>query len=106
MTPLHEVRRNEGFKGLRGAAAWSLDSYVHFRTVQTREKRDLIDRDEGIFNHTFLDSIASDSLKGSWTVQKDTTEGVAIIRSKLWPGYFAYHRLNSAIYGSLYIGNG
>lgn len=106
MTPIHEVRRNEGFKGLRGPAAFSLESYVHFRPVLSKEKRDLIDRDDGIFNHQFLDSLASDTLKGAWTVQKDTTEGVAIIRNKLWPGYYAYHRANSAIYGSLYIGNG
>lgn len=106
MTPLHEVRRNEGFKGLRGAAAWSLSSYAHFRVVLSKEKRDLVDRDEGIFNHQFLDVLSADPLKGAWSVVKDTTESVALLRNKLWPGYFAYHRLNSAIYGSLYIGNG
>ena len=106
MTPLREVRRNEGFKGLRGPAALALESYVHFRNVLTKEKRDLIDRDEGIYNSQFLESIASDPLKGAWTLQKDTTESVVIIRNKLWPGYYAYHRLNSQIYGGLYIGNG
>ena len=58
MTPLREVRRNEGFKGLRGQAAWGLESYVHFRGVLSKEKRDLIDRDDGIFNPNFLDSLA------------------------------------------------
>ena len=51
MTPIHEVHRNEGFKGLRGPKAFALESYVHFRQVLSREKRDLIDRDDGIFNH-------------------------------------------------------
>jgi radial spoke head protein 9 len=106
MTPLHEVRKNEGFKGLRGPSAIELENFVHFRRVLTKEKRDLIDRDEGIFNHQFLDSLASDPLKGAWTVQKDTTESVILLRNKLWPGYYAYHRLNSQIYGGLYIGNG
>ena len=50
MNPLREVRRNEGFKGLKGPTATNLDSYVHFRGVLSKEKRDLIDRDEGIFN--------------------------------------------------------
>jgi radial spoke head protein 9 len=106
MTPIHEVRRNEGFKGLRGASAWSLENYVHFRSVLCKKKRDLIDRDEGIFNNQFLDTLAQDSLKGAWSIQKDTSESVAIIRNKLWPGYYAYHRTNSPIYGSLYIGSG
>lgn len=104
--PIHEVRRNEGFKGLRGPAAFKLENYVHFRAVLSKEKRDLIDRDDGIFNPNFLDTLASDPLKGAWSIQKDTTESVAILRNKLWPGYYAYHRVASAIYGSLYIGNG
>lgn len=100
------MRRNEGFKGLRGPAAFKLENYVHFRAVLSKEKRDLIDRDDGIFNPNFLDTLSSDPLKGAWSIQKDTTESVAIIRNKLWPGYYAYHRVGSAIYGSLYIGNG
>ena len=40
--PIHEVRRNEGFKGLRGPAAFKLENYVHFRAVLSKEKRDLI----------------------------------------------------------------
>ncbi len=106
MNPLREVRRNEGFKGLRGPSATSLDNYVHFRGVLSKEKRDLIDRDEGIFNPQFLDLVSSDPLKGAWSVQKDTTDSTVIIRNKLWPGYYSYHRTNSSIYGGLYIGSG
>jgi radial spoke head protein 9 len=36
----------------------------------------------------------------------DTTGITAIIRNRLWPGYFGYHRSNSKIFGGLYIGNG
>jgi radial spoke head protein 9 len=106
MNPLREVRRNEGFKGLRGDAALHLSNYVHFRGVLSKEKRDLIDRDEGIFNNAFLDLVSSDLLKGAWSVQKDTTESTVLIRNKLWPGYYSYHRMNTSIYGGLYIGNG
>lgn len=105
-TPIHEVRRNEGFKGLRGDAAFKLENYAHFRPAATKEKRELIDRDDGIFNNNFLDSLSSDNLKDAWTIQKDITEGVAILRNILWPGYYAYHRAGTSIYGALYFGNG
>jgi hypothetical protein len=29
---------------------------------------------------------------------------VAILRNKLWPGYYAYHRANTSIFGGVYIG--
>jgi radial spoke head protein 9 len=35
MTPTHQVRRNEAFKGLRGDQATSLQNYLHFRNVQS-----------------------------------------------------------------------
>jgi radial spoke head protein 9 len=68
LTPIHEVRRNEGFRGLRGPAAFALESYAHFRAVLSKEKRDLIDRDDGIFNNNFLDTLAQDPLKGAWSI--------------------------------------
>lgn len=106
MTPLKEVRKNEGFKGLRGQAAFNIENYQHFRSVHSKEKREQIDRDEAIYNHQFLDDVVNDWPKGSWNVLKDTTESVAILRNKLWPGYYAYHRVNSPIFGGLYIGSG
>jgi len=33
MTPNHQVRRNESFKGLNKDEAGSLNSYMHFRNV-------------------------------------------------------------------------
>lgn len=68
MTPIREVRRNEGFKGLRGPEAFSLENYAHFRGVLSREKKELIDRDEGVFNHKFLDTLSQDPLKGAWSI--------------------------------------
>jgi radial spoke head protein 9 len=106
MTPLKEVRRNEGFKGLNKESAFVIESYQHFRKVQHKHKRDLIDRDESIYNSAFLDDSSLDYPKGTWSIQKDTTEQVAIIRNKLWPGYYAYHRVKTPIYGGVYIGNG
>lgn len=59
-----------------------------------------------MYNHDFLDSIAEDLPKNSWNAVKDTTETVATLRSQLWPGYYAFHRVRTPLYGSVYIGDG
>lgn len=74
MTPLKEIRRNEAFKGLSKEEGFVLESYQHFRKVHHKDKRDLIDRDEAIYNPTFLDDITLDYPKGTWNLLKDTTE--------------------------------
>ena len=38
MTPEHQVRRNEAFRGLTREDGMKLDSYLHFRNVQDAEK--------------------------------------------------------------------
>lgn len=106
LTPLHEVRKNEAFKGLTSESAFLEESYLHFRSAQTKEKKELNQKDDAIFRPDFLESIAQDDIRGSWSVQPDTTKSQAIIKSLLWPGYFAYHRLRSKIFGGVYIGDG
>jgi radial spoke head protein 9 len=106
MTPIKEVRRNDAFKGLSSQTAFQIESYQHFRKVVNRDKREQIDRDEGIYNHDFLDEIQTDYPKGAWNILRDTTQEVALIRSKLWPGYYGYHRVRTSIFGGVYIGNG
>ena len=106
LTPLHEVRKNEAFKGLDNETAFLEESYLHFRSAQTKEKKDLNQKDDAIFRQDFLESIAQDEIRGSWSVQPDTTKSQAIIKSLLWPGYYAYHKLKSKIFGGVYIGDG
>ena len=53
-----------------------------------------------------MDEVSEDMPKGTWNVLSDTSETVAILRNKLWPGYYAYHRVNSHIFGGIYYGNG
>lgn len=106
LTPLHEVRKNEAFKGLCKETAFLEESYLHFRSAQTKEKRDLNQKDDAIFRQDFLESIAQDDIRGSWSVQPDTTKSQVIIKSLLWPGYYAYHKLRSKIFGGVYIGDG
>lgn len=65
-----------------------------------------MERDDSVFKHDFLDSIDTDPIKGSWSLQLDTTGSVANLRSLLWPGYFAYHKIGTSLYGSFYCGDG
>jgi len=52
------VQMNEAFKGLNFAELESLDSYMHLRPCQQREKIDLCAREEDIFCFDFLDNAA------------------------------------------------
>ena len=42
----------------------------------------------------------------SWGVIYDASRTVATLRSQLWPGYFAYHRVRTPVHGAVYIGDG
>uniref|UniRef100_A0A7S3KNQ9 Radial spoke head protein 9 homolog n=1 Tax=Euplotes crassus TaxID=5936 RepID=A0A7S3KNQ9_EUPCR len=106
LTPLHEVRKNEAFKGLDHTNGFLEESYLHFRSAQIKDKKDLNQKDDAIFRSDFLESIADDEIQGSWSVQPDTTKSQVIIKSLLWPGYLAYHKLKSKIFGGVYIGDG
>ena len=106
LTPLKEVRKNEAFRGLKKDQAFKLESYLHFRKPLTKEKKDLNDRDDAIYNNAFLDDLSTDLPSGTWNILRDTTEQVVIVRSNLWPGFFTYHKVNTPAYGSVYIGTG
>lgn len=76
------------------------------RQVETQQKKDYIERQEAVYQDDFLDEVASDKPNQCWSLIKDTTGTVATLRNQVWPGYYAYHRANTHIYGSLYIGDG
>ena len=104
--PLEEVRRNEAFKGLKADEAFITSNYFHFRAPLLKKNVELNARKEGVYNHHFLDNADEDALKGNWSVLKDTMGTVAILRNKQWPGYYAFHKANTDIYGGFYVGNG
>ena len=98
---------NDAFSGLTVDKLSDLNSYMHVRPVEQKEKKELADREEDIFNHEFLDCVALDVPNSSWSVQKDPINPVLVtIRSRLWPGYYAYHRANTGQFGGIYIGDG
>jgi len=106
LTPKHEVQRNEAFRGLNSQQFLSLDNYSHFRVVQDASKREALEADDAIFNKRFLDEVIDDQPQGCWSVQKDGSGQVAVIRNNLWRGFTAYHRANSQEFGYVYVGDG
>jgi radial spoke head protein 9 len=106
MTPEHELRANANFYGLDTTSARAQANWLHFRAPITLHARRAIEDDMVVFNSSFLDTIESDSPSGSWTVQIDAKQRNSSLRSLKWPGYFAFHRLNSSVFGSAYIGDG
>jgi radial spoke head protein 9 len=104
---LGEVSPNEAFSGLPVDKLDDLNSYMHLRPVQQAEKKDLASREEDIFNHEFLDCVALDVPYCSWSCTRDPINPlVATLKSCLWPGYYAYHRANTGVYGGVYMGDG
>lgn len=106
LTPLHQVTCNEAFKGLKKGEASSLEGWQHMRQPQSQEQVLAIERLEAVYTDCFLDPVAKDKPNQCWSIIKDATESVSTLRSQLWPGYYGYHRCNTAIYGSVYIGDG
>jgi radial spoke head protein 9 len=106
ITPAHELSKNRAFAGLSRTDVKSLHYYLHFRNVQSKEKRLQLDRDDAIFTYDFLDPAEDDLPKPCWSVQIDNAKALVNVRSLLWPGYVAYHRACTARYGGIYIGNG
>lgn len=106
MTPEHEVRHNETFKGLTGADAMDLSNYVHFRNVQDGQKKSDLDLPTAPFNPHFLESANLDQPKGLWNLGQDDKKQTVTIRSLMWPGYMFYHRKGTNKFGSFYNGDG
>lgn len=80
-TPLQEVTSNEGFKGLSKDEAFNLANWQHFRRVETEDKKDLVLRNEAVYNPDFLDAVDGDKPNHCWSVIPDATGTVATLRS-------------------------
>jgi radial spoke head protein 9 len=106
ITPGNELTRNKSFSGLLLSQVKDIKNYGHFRPVELEEKRDMIDRGDGLNAFDFFDPIEKDTPKGSWSLVTDPSGSLACLRSQLWPGYFAYHLAGSQRYGGVYIGDG
>jgi len=106
MLPTNEIRRNDLFDGLSSDEIGKIENYFHFRKIESQNKKDMIDMGKAVFDFSFLDSLSDDELKCGWSIQTDSSKSVSNIRSIVWPGYFAYHKANSDLFGGVYIGYG
>lgn len=106
MTAQHQVRRNEAYKGLPEKDSGNINQYLHFRNVQTEEKKKALDEPNAPFNTNFLESIAEDQPKGCWNLQSDMVSTNVLGRSLLWPGYHFYSNSYTGKFGGVYIGDG
>ena len=106
MMPINELRRNDLFEGINSEDLEKKEKYVHFRPVENQEKKDKIAMGKAVLDFEFLDSIADDPIKDSWSIHVDSTKTTSSLRSLVWPGYFAYCKANSDQFGGVYIGYG
>ena len=106
MLPINEIRRNDLFEGLTSEEIDKLENYFHFRKIECQNKKDMIDMGKAVFDFSFLDCLCDDELKCGWSIQTDLAKSVSNIRSIVWPGYYAYHKSNSDLFGGVYIGFG
>jgi radial spoke head protein 9 len=106
LTPAHELRFDQSFRGLSIEEANSLQNWQHFREPQTEEKKLAIQNEDAIFHKNFLDGLAEDKPKGCWSVQSDDSKANVTVRNLLWPGFLAYHEARTGVFGYSYFGNG
>lgn len=101
----HEIRPNTCFFGLNKENVGDMGKWMHFRKVSEQKQKEL-QEDNAVFRTDIFDSIVDDTVKGSWSLQLDSSKTACNIRSLLWPGYFASHQGGSNLYCGVYIGNG
>ena len=93
LTEMHEVRRNNAFRGLPEHEAFSIHNYSHFRNVQERTKLANLMKDDAVFQRDFLDEACNSETKGAWSIVRGSTRcNIAVVRNHEWPGYTAFHK--------------
>ena len=104
LTSDHEIRRNKEFTGISKSELSNVNKYMHFRNVQSKVKKELMNKEDAIYRNDIFDGIADDEPKGVWSVQVNSVSMGAEIKCFMWPGYYAYHK--EGLFGGIYIGNG
>ncbi|MCQ2818820.1 MAG: hypothetical protein MJ252_16260 [archaeon] len=104
LAPEHEIRINRAFRGVTKEDIGKMERWMHFRPV-SEEKKKMLEEDTAVFRFDIFDSIVNDSVKGSWSLQVDSSKSSCNVRSLLWPGYFASMQGNTGLYCGIYCGN-
>lgn len=102
----HSVRKNKSFEGLSYDAAASLSNYYHFREPKSICANANLNKPGIVRPSEFLDPISDDEPKGVWSLCRDASHTMVLLRSFYWPGYFFYHCVETSEYGGVYFGDG
>ena len=65
LIPIHELRRNDNFKGLQKDELTDINKYSHFRQITQINKKLEIEKDDAIFRLDLLDDLDKDSYIGN-----------------------------------------
>jgi radial spoke head protein 9 len=106
LTPGHELRYDDNYRGLTPTEAMDINNWQHFRHPQSVSKMEIIQMDEAIFFKKFLDDLQDDQPKGCWSLQNDSSGFKVSLTSLLWPGFIGYHQCGKNVFGYAYFGNG
>lgn len=66
LIPIHELRRNENFKGLKMEELKNITKYSHFRKPTQLDKIMNIEKEEAIFRTDILDDLNKDNFKSKY----------------------------------------
>jgi len=103
LTPNHELRYNNAFVFTPlgddaddlNEGGIGLEDWLHFRYVDSKQKRDLLNLGESIYRDDFFDTLDKDLPYGQWSIQRNYNNTVIYIKNLLWPGYVAYARIGT-----------
>jgi radial spoke head protein 9 len=76
LLPIHEIRKNDNFKGLKPDELLDIRNFHYFRAITTKKRKEIIESDEAIFRFDFLDSVDEDPVDGCWSMQLDSTKEI------------------------------
>jgi radial spoke head protein 9 len=100
------AKATSSYEGLTYEAAGDLRNFYHFRSPESPEAIDALSR-KGLVRHAdFLDPVIRDKPKGVWSVARDTTHTLSVLRNHAWPGYYFITRVGGPEYAGVYFGNG
>lgn len=60
-----------------------------------------LENSKSVLQNDFLEPVDNESF---WSIQTNTDRDFVTVRSFIWPGYVAYHKLNTDMFGGIYCG--
>jgi len=107
LTAGQQLVANTYYRGLPLSDGLSIRSYLHMRSPHAKDGEEAPTEQSAMVKaRDFLDSVAGDTPKGSWSLKHDSPNNLIILRSLLYPGYIHFNMVDSPLFGSAYVGTG